>query len=165
MLLLCTAIAFRSPLLKRLDQIFRQVTYYELCHRSLLRRRIRQLYRFDCPDASIDSSRLNGHRPTTRSGFMPSAHSIGWREPGCDERNITEKWRTFIVGSDTRDWDELAPLIDRVARNFVGHVQFDETVAGSRLCGIVVHFGRNTESMCKLRRMARIVADGESSIQ
>jgi hypothetical protein len=60
MLLFRTAIVFRSPLLKRLDQIFRQVTYYELCHRSLRRRRIRQLYRFDSPGASIDSSRLKG---------------------------------------------------------------------------------------------------------
>jgi hypothetical protein len=32
MLLLRTAIAFRSPLLKRLDQVLRQVTYYQLCH-------------------------------------------------------------------------------------------------------------------------------------
>jgi hypothetical protein len=58
-------------LLKRLDQVLRQVTYYELCHRSLLRRRIRQLYRFDGPDASIDSSALNGLRPTLRSSCVP----------------------------------------------------------------------------------------------
>ena len=32
MLLLRAAIAFRSPLLERLDQIFRQVAYDELCH-------------------------------------------------------------------------------------------------------------------------------------
>src|ERR1700722_9177289 len=71
MLLLRTAIAFRSSLLKRLDQVLRQVTYYELCHRSLLRRRIHQLYRFDGPDASIDSSALNGIRPTIRSSCVP----------------------------------------------------------------------------------------------
>src|SRR5277367_1609280 len=60
MLLLCAAIAFRSPLLKCFDQIFRQVTYYKLCHRSLLRLRTSKIIPLYSPDASIDSSRLKG---------------------------------------------------------------------------------------------------------
>ena len=45
MLLLRTAIALRSALLKRPHQIFRKVTNYDLCHRSLLRRPIGRFLR------------------------------------------------------------------------------------------------------------------------
>src|ERR1700744_4863562 len=74
MLLLRTAIAFRSPLLKRLDQVLRQVTHYELCHRSLLRRRISQLYRLDGQDASIDSS---APRPRSDDSYAVFSKSGG----------------------------------------------------------------------------------------
>ena len=116
MLLLRTAIAFRSPLFKRLDQVLRQVTYYELCHRSFLRRLIRQLYRFDGLDASIDSITLN--RPPADDPFELRAlgHSIGWRESGCDERTSQ---RTGVSHFDARKSGERvlersSPIIMRL---------------------------------------------------
>jgi hypothetical protein len=77
MLLLCAAIVFRSPLLKQLDQIFRQITYYKLCHRSLLRLRIRQLFRLYSADASIDSTGMHGLLLAARSGAAHQARANG----------------------------------------------------------------------------------------
>jgi hypothetical protein len=81
MLLLRTAIAFRSPLLKRLDQVLRQVTYYQLCHRSLLRRRISQFYRFDRRMLALIAVRLADFgRPPFELRAL--GHSIGWLSLG-----------------------------------------------------------------------------------
>ena len=98
MLLLCTAIAFRSPLLKRLDQIFRQVTDNELRHRSPLRRRIPQFYRFGCPIASIDSNRLMHSCLRPRYAFATRlARATRLRGNG-----IAENWRRPILARKSR---------------------------------------------------------------